>query len=199
MKIVILVLSYLSIPVLAHSQNIETVFQVHFKDKAIGTLHVIEQRDGDHSIRDLRTVTDTKIIAISVHVESEVKLIYKDGELQQGTSYRHANRGPADIHAHINKADTKVYEREKNGTKSIIKDEITHCVVDLFFSEPKDVSRVFSNMHAEFLSIRQVKPGMYHVATPDGNDSFYTYSAGSLVMVETDTPLGKVVSRRVKA
>ena len=52
-------------------------------------------------------------------------------------------------------------------------------------------------MYAEFLQVNELSPGKYQLITPDNKNSYYTYRAGQLVMVETDTPLGMVVSKRI--
>ncbi|MEQ9592178.1 MAG: DUF6134 family protein [Cyclobacteriaceae bacterium] len=192
-----LLILFIALTITTSAQKVEANFEVQFKGKGIGTLHAVDEKKEGSSLKDLRTQTDVKIIAMSIHVESEVESHYKDGVFVRGTSYREANRGAEDIHAHVNKVGERKYERVRNGEKSVIEELITTCVVDLFFAEPKGIEKVFSNMYAEFLKIEELSPGKYKLITPDNKDSYYTYRAGQLVMVETDTPLGTVVSRRI--
>jgi hypothetical protein len=180
------------------AQKVENVFRVSFKNKDIGTIHAVEQRSGTKSTKDLRTQTDTKVLMMSIHVESEVKSSHDNGILIEGTSYRHANRGTEDVHAHLVRLPDKSYQREKNGKKSLIeKQEITICVIDLFFREPKGIKTVFSNMYADFLTLKEISTGKYQLVTPDKKDSYYTYQSGKLISVESNTPLGKVISKRI--
>lgn len=196
MNKLLLILSVLTFQI-SVAQKVEHVFNVHFKTKDIGTIHAAEERFGTKSSKDLRTLTDANILMMSIHVESEVKSQHDNGILTEGTSYRHANRGAEDIHARVSKMGDKLYQREKNGMKSKIeRQEITNCVIDLFFREPKGVKTVFSNMYADFLTLKEVGPGKYQLITPDKKDSYYTYKGGKLIMVESDTPLGKVTSKR---
>lgn len=39
--------------------------------------------------------------------------------------------------------------------------------------------------------------GKYQLITPDKKNSYYNYLNGKLTMVEADTPVGKVVSKRL--
>lgn len=193
----ILLLLFLSFQ-LSLAQKVENVFKVSFKNKDIGTIHAVEDRSGTKSTKDLRTQTDAKVLMISVHVESEVKSTHDNGVLIEGTSYRHASRGAEDVNAHVIKIGDKLYQREKNGKKSTIeKQEITICVIDLFFREPKGVKTIFSNMYADFLTLKEIGSGKYQLVTPDKKDSFYTYQNDKLIMVESNTPLGKVISSRI--
>lgn len=197
MKKLLLILFLLTFRV-SLAQKIENTFKVNFKNKEIGTIRAVEDRSGTKSAKDLRTQTDANVLMMSVHVESEVKTLHDNGVMIEGTSYRHANRGAEDVHARITKIGERLYQREKNGTKSRIeKREITICVIDLFFREPKGVKTIFSNMYADFLTLKEISPGQYQLITPDKKDSYYTYNGGKLMIVESDTPLGKVTSRRI--
>lgn len=198
MKFRLLLLLLVTAPAAGWAQKSETIFNVLFKGKSIGTMHAVEERTGTKSNKDLRTQTDTKIFAMSIHVESEVKSLHDDGILVQGTSYRHANRGSEDVHAHVAKIGEKLYQKERNGERSRMEGEhISICVIDLYFREPKGIKRVFSNMYAEFVTLKEIGQGKYQLITPDGKDSFYSYKNGKLVSVESNTPLGKVICTRL--
>jgi hypothetical protein len=180
------------------AQKTEIAFEVSFKGKKIGVVKAIEEKTGAKSIKDLKTETDTKILMMSLHVESEVKVVKENGVLLEGTAYRHANRGSEDVHAHVKKIASKTYQRERNGqTSKIEKEDITMCMVDLYFKEPKGVTSVFSNMYAEKLELKPMGGGKYQLITPDKKNSYYSYQNGKLVTVEADTPVGKVLSTRI--
>jgi hypothetical protein len=127
-----------------------------------------------------------------------VKSTHESGILINGTSYRHANRGADDVQATVIKTGNKIYQRERNGEKSKIEGkEISTCVIDLFFREPKGVKIIFSNMYADFLMVKEIGSGKYQLITPDKKDSYYTYKNGKLITIESDTPVGKVISKRI--
>jgi hypothetical protein len=197
MKAYIVLFLLLTLTNKSWAQKQEIKFQVNFKDNAIGTLLAVQETSGTKSTKDLKTLTDTKVLMMAVHVESEVNVIHQDGVLQKGVAYRHANRGAEDVHATVIMKGDKNYQIERNGKTEKMIANISFCVVDLFFREPKGISKIFSNMYTKVLTLKEISPGTYMLMTPDNKNSYYTYQNGKLMVVETDTPLGKVVSRRI--
>lgn len=195
-QIVYFLISFASLPL--WSQTNKIVFEVAYKGKKIGTVTASEELSEKKAIRNLKTNTDTKVILVSVHVESEVKVV-KDGRvLVEGTAYRHANRGAEDVHSHVKRLSAKEYEKERNGQKAKISGrEITFCLIDLYFSEPVGLATVFSNMYAAELELKNLGTGKYQVVTPDKKNSYYLYKDGKLISIEVDTPVGKVTSTRI--
>lgn len=198
MKTLLLTLAFFFSCFFGFAQKKEIVFNVLFKDKNIGTIHAVKEVVGNKVTTDLKTNTNAKVFMMSIHVESEVNSIKENGVLLQGIAYRHANRGSEDVHAKVTKLADKTYQAVKNGKTTKIENKLIDiCVVDLYHKEPKGLSAVFSNMYADFLKIKSLGAGKYQVTTPDKKDTFYNYQNGQLVLVESNTPLGKVVCKRV--
>lgn len=180
------------------AQKKEIFFDVFFKDEKIGVLHAQETKSESTSLKVLTIETSTTFLFIPIHVESEVNTTQKGGVLIKGTAYRNASRKSSDVIASVTKIGTRLYQRERNGVKDKIKNlHITFCVVDLYFKEPVRITRVFSNMYAEMLQLKQVSVGKYQLITPDNNNSIYNYRNGELISIEVDTPVGKVISKRI--
>ena len=198
MKIKLLLLSVLVSTISVFAQKKEIVFNVVFKDKNIGTIRAVKEVAGTKVSTDLKTNTDAKVFMMSIHVESEVSAVKENGVLVQGTAYRHANRGSDDVHAKVTKVADKTYQAVKNGKTTKIENKVIDlCVVDLYDQEPKGLNAIFSNMYADFLTVKAMGAGKYQVTTPDNKDTFYSYQNGQLVLVESNTPLGKVVCKRI--
>lgn len=188
---ILLFTSFISI--YSFSQTTEYTFDVKFKGKSIGNLFAKKVVNGNEIKEDLRTKTKVNLIALSVHVESEVKLIKRDDQLIQSVSYRNASRESEDIVSEISKVSSREYHVERNGKEFKLKDfKITYCTVDLYFSEPINIDAVFSSMYAENLEIEEVSPHRYKMSSPKSKDTFYTYENGKLIMVEIDTSVGRV-------
>ena len=193
MKKLIILLLAISSFLFSSSQTLEHTFDVKFKGKSIGHLFAKKEVDGNKIMQDLRTKTEVNLIALSVHVESEVKMIKKDNALTTSISYRHASRGSEDIVSEISKIDAQEYKVKRNGKEFKLEDtEISYCTVDLYFSEPKNMDKVFSSMYAEHLKIEKISPHRYKLSSPKSKDSFYTYENGKLILVEIETSVGNV-------
>ena len=180
------------------AQQKDVFFEVIFNDEKIGTLHAKELVSGKKTVKNLSIDTDTKYLFVTVHVESEVHTIYENGILIEGTAYRDANHGSDNVQARVTKIGSKTYQRSRNGVNDkIFNKDITFCIIDLYFKEPVGITKVFSNMYAEMLTLKKVSPGKYQLITPDNNDSFYTYKNGKLVIIEVNIIAGKVLSKRI--
>jgi len=179
------------------AQKTETIFNVFLKDENIGQIVASETISGNSIVRDIRSKTDAKILAFSIHVESDTKITKGNEIMTEGIAYRHANRGAEDVHASTKRVANKKYERNKNDKKSILENtDITFCVADLYFKEPTGLTKIYSNMWAEMVEIKNLGNGVYQVTTPDKKKSLYTFKNSKLVVIELDTPAGKIVSRR---
>lgn len=183
---------------LSWAQKNEFNFAVHFKGEQIGTMHAVESKTGAKSVKDLRTNTDAKIFGLSIHVESEVTTTHEGEILTHGIAYRHASRKSEEVHAQVTKVSDKVYQKERNGIKEKLENiAISFCVIDLYFREPKGIKKVFSNMYADMLQVKELGQGRYEITAPDDRVSYYQYANGKLLTMEASTPLGKIVSKRL--
>lgn len=188
---ILLFTSFISI--YSFSQTLEYTFDVKYKGKSIGNLFAKKVVDGNETKEDLRTKTKVNLIALSVHVESEVKLIKRDDQLIQSVSYRNASRESEDIVSEISRINSQEYKVKRNGKEFKLQEtEIRFCTVDLYFSEPVNINQVFSSMFAEYLKLEEVSPNRYKLISPKSRDTFYTYKDGKLIMVEIDTKVGMV-------
>lgn len=197
MKQSILFIYYFLISMSLQAQKTQTLFDVFLKDENIGKITAIETITGSTIVRDIQSTTNAKILAFSIHVESDTKIIKGNEIMTEGIAYRHANRGAEDVHATTRRVANKKYERNRNDKKSFLENtDISFCVADLYFKEPKGLSKIYSNMWAEMIDIKSLGSGVYQVTAPDKKKSLYTYKNSKLVTIELDTPAGKVVSKR---
>lgn len=193
-----LLFSLLFLPLLSFAQlNTEIIFDVTFNGKNIGTVKATEKTTGNHIVKDLKSDTDTKVLVMSIHVETEVNATYDKETFLKGTAFRHANRGVNDVHASTTRVADKQYKTERDGKQIPLNGrEVGFCVIDLYFKEPKGLTDVYSNMYTAFVQIKEVSPGKYLLENPDGVKAWYSYKAGKLTQIEVETKVGKVVSVR---
>ncbi len=180
------------------AQKTETVFNIFLKEKNIGTVRAMEIKSGTKSTKDLHTLSDTKFLCIQVHLEMDMNTISDNGVLVQGTAYKHANRGTEDVHAVTKKTGPSSYTVQRNGETSVLNNKVIRmCVADLYFTEPKGITTVFSNMYAQDVPIKAVGPGKYELTTPNDKTTTYTYQNGKLMTIVADTPAGEAVTKRM--
>lgn len=183
----------------ARAQATEIIFDIYYKDKIIGLVTALKIQNGNKITEDLHTKTDSKVLMLEVHVESEINTTFHKNILQKGIAYRRSNRGSEDIETTILKTDERSYTIERDQKKQILKTSaIDFCIVDLYFTEPVGKKNVFSNMYGQFITIIDEGGGTYKTLLPDGKKAIYTYEAGKLETIEVEMSLGKVVSKRRK-
>lgn len=180
-----------------NAQTRKIDFEVYFKDNYIGSVTAFDIKKGTASVKDVKTNTNTKILVTSIHVESELNLLYENGILKKGIAYRTASRGSEDIHATTIKNGEKSYKIVSNGVSNDLKNtDIKFCVADLYFTEPKSEKKVFSNMYGKHLDIVSNETGKYKIVLPDGNTAVYEYFNGQISKIEVEMSLGKIITKR---
>lgn len=84
------------------------------------------------------------------------------------------------------------YMIDLEGTKSTLDNvEIQHSVSDLYFTEPRQFTSVYSETLGKLLTIRPLGNGAYELSLPEGKKNIYRYQKGTLVEVEVNHMLGK--------
>ncbi|SFE28710.1 hypothetical protein SAMN05518672_105166 [Chitinophaga sp. CF118] len=98
----------------------------------------------------------------------------------------------------ITQRDGKNYSIIHNGEKSMLNNtEIVHSVSELYFMEPHQISRIYSETLGAFLTLKTLGNGLYELNLPEGKKNVYKYEKGVLVQVEVSQPFGKAFIVRV--
>jgi hypothetical protein len=182
---------------LVKAQHTVINFDVIYDGKSIGTLTASKEVEGKKVVKNLRSNTDAKILMISAHTESEVK-VYSEGEIMTSTTaYRHANRGAEDIQTTTTKGAGNTYDIVKNGSKI----QLTHvgikfCITDLYFSEPLGISSIYSSTYGDFLPLKYISKGVYKIVLPDGKTTTFTYIDGKLTQAVATVSSGDILFKR---
>jgi len=85
----------------------------------------------------------------------------------------------------------------KDGEQSEIPGSVNFSSVLLYFSEPKNLQKVFSERVGKFFEIVKQDDGTY-LASLDGHTAIYTYKAGKLIELELKSSLGSILMKLVQ-
>jgi hypothetical protein len=92
----------------------------------------------------------------------------------------------------------KNYTVVLNGQKSVLNNtDIVHSVSELYFMEPHQITRIFSESIGAFLPIKSLGEGLYELTLPEGKKNVYKYVKGVLTQVEVSQTFGKAYIVRV--
>jgi hypothetical protein len=84
----------------------------------------------------------------------------------------------------------------KDGTKKEIPGTVIFSSVLLYFTEPPNLQRVFSERLGQFFEMVKQTDGTY-LAALDGHEAIYTYKAGKLIALEMKGSLGSILMKLV--
>ena len=77
------------------------------------------------------------------------------------------------------------YRLTLDGVTVPISEQIEYSVSQIYFTEPMDGQKVFSQQFGQFLSFKKVDEHKYQLVSPDG-DNYYTYMNGICVNVRVE-------------
>ncbi len=79
-------------------------------------------------------------------------------------------------------SNTSGYKLTLDGVNVLIEDEIRYSVSQVYFTEPENGQKVFSQQFGQFMKFKKVGDHKYLMSSPDG-DNIYTYLNGICINV----------------
>ena len=76
---------------------------------------------------------------------------------------------------------------------------IDYDLVCLYFREPVNITKVYSDTHGTFLNLRNIGPHKYELILPDGKKNIYTYQFGICTEVQVTQFFSKVYFKLVRS
>ncbi len=188
-QIVVIAVLFLLLHNAALAQN-ERMYDVIRKGDNVGTLKA--------------TFTNTPLGQF-FYIESKIKVwviinikivynqtnLYKDGLLQKAALIRTVN-GSTKVNNNILKHPLGYVCMNVDGDTTMVKDEIRHTIATLYFREPVNINRVYSENFLAFLAIKSTGPHTYELTLADGKKNYYTYANGLCTKVQAETDHGTV-------
>jgi len=168
-------------------------FELRFANQTIGTIAAQRKTSGTAKSITITTRVQSLLSKVNLDILNE----YKGDVLMQAKSGRQSGKNGESRQTTVLREGND-YKVVVDGTRSVLGNtEITDCVAELYFAEPKQINRIFSETLGRFLSIRSLGKGHYELALPEGKKNIYKYENGALVEVEISHQLGKAFIVRV--
>lgn len=171
--------------------------------------HNYEIRFGNHTIGNVKAQCKINGALKSIAIQSRVqmKLLakfdlditceYNNNMLIHAKAVRNSGR-ESDNKSTTTHRDGKNYTVVQNGERTVLNNtEILHSVSELYFAEPRQAARVFSETLGIFLPLKALGNGEYELNLPEGKKNIYKYQKGALVQVEINHTFGKAYIVRV--
>ncbi|ATL46198.1 hypothetical protein COR50_02890 [Chitinophaga caeni] len=192
-KCAIIVLLTLCAPILyTAAQTVK--FKVFSGNKQIGIVEAHQKQAGVSRSIHIKSLLQLKLVG---NVNNEIAVEYKNNNLVKASSIRlrNDNQTTKDKKSTLTElVSGKHYKVIHEGKESVLSTAAIHyCVGDLYFTEPINVHKVYSETQCQFLELEHLGNGKYELIMPDGKRNIYAYSKGKLQEVEVNHLLGKAV------
>ncbi|WP_250436042.1 DUF6134 family protein [Hanstruepera flava] len=165
-------------------------FNIIHDGKSLGTLDASKTTNGDITIYE----SDTKIkyhLVVAIDIVYGYYVSFNDGNLREAKANITVKGNP--------KTNTKTivtntgynFYSDNELQRHIPETSINHSIVQLLFEEPVGLSRIYSEEHGTFHTIKKIKDNTYVKTTSNGHKSTYHYKNGQLQRTDTDAGIIK--------
>jgi type II secretory pathway pseudopilin PulG len=120
---------------------------------------------------------------IKVIVKSIEEAIFEDGVLVYSSLYRLVN-GDEKTNQQIQATGVGYKLTSKNKTTTVPSYPIHHSILLLYYQEPVNISKVYSDNFQQYVDVKKVGANKYLVTLPNGNTTYYCYKNGICTSVE---------------
>jgi len=128
---------------------------------------------------------------INIKVNSNQSSLYKDGILKKAAVLRTVN-GSTKVNNNILWRPVGYICMKKDGDTVTHKEDIRFSIASLYFTEPVNIAKVYSETALAFVPLKKTAVHTYEVSLPDGNKNYYTYENGLCTHVKAETDHGIV-------
>mgnify|MGYP007000749134 CR=1 FL=1 len=165
-------------------------FDVVHNGDSVGSLLIEQRIHGNQTTYTLTSNVSVQFL-FEFLVEEQIIDVFNEGVLEHSSHQRHVNGVLKATHALTRKAD-KYQVVDKDNHFHQIQDKILATVVSIYFDEPLQVEKVYSQNYRKLLQLEKTGAGCYQIHLPNGTSSKYRYRLGVLTEVETNTHIGTI-------
>ncbi|WP_133177491.1 DUF6134 family protein [Chitinophaga parva] len=172
----------------AHAQTQQ--YQIVFGNRPVGFVNARQTQSGN-----TRNITIKSEFHIIGNITTQLDVQFAGSTLEQARNVRNKS-GTDEVTTTLHAG--RQYNVSHDNTKTVIPEaSITHCVSELYFTEPVRITSVFSEAQGQVLALRSLGGSRYELTLPDGKRNVYRYEKGKLVEVEINHTFGKAYIRLV--
>jgi len=122
---------------------------------------------------------------IKVTVKSIEEAIFQNGILVYSSLCRIVN-GDEKINRRMQATGITYKLTSKDKITTLPSYPINYSVLSLYYQEPVNVSKIYSDNFQQYVNIKKVATDKYQVIFPNGNINYYTYKNGICTNVEVN-------------
>lgn len=169
-------------------------YEIRFSNHIIGNVTAHCKTNGATKSISIQSKVDMKLLA---KFNLDITCEYENNVLTHSKVIKSSGK-EADNKMITTNKEGRNYSIIQNGEKSVLNNtEIIHTVGELYFAEPRQINRIYSETLGMFLTLNTLGNGLYELLLPEGKRNFYKYEKGTLTQVEVSQALGKAYVIRI--
>lgn len=160
----------------SHLLSQEVDFTVVQNNARIGWIHLKKTDSGSNSTIELNSEIRKRVVLLISVVEKQ-QVFFNDGIMMRSYVYRKVN-DDIKMNKHTLLTGNHYEVNSNNISQKISIQRIHYNQLSLYFKEPVNISKVYSDSYQQFLPIVKIENGSYKITMPDGNTNYYYYKNG---------------------
>jgi hypothetical protein len=166
-----------------------------FGDK-IGSLTAVRNVKPDSTVEyHVASSSEAKVLWVNKKSKLNSDVVFKGGKLQSSLVKNITEEAEKEIRILWDKAK---YIIEKGNETIVCTENICYTTTMLYFWEPKNINRIFSERVGIFVKLMKNSDGNYEMTMPDGVTSIFKYRNGIAYEIELKKTLGSVYLKLVQ-
>lgn len=171
--------------------TVKQQFKVVHDNRTIGLLSTSLIRSGTRTTYLLHSTATLNLI-FKLTVTERISDAFEQGILVKSVQQRTVN-GRVKSHHTLDRVEGHYRLVNTEQQETTCPESITASVVELYYREPVQGERIYSEGFQQLIPIRQLEQGVYCLELPNGNVSTYYYENGVLQKVESRTAWGTIL------
>ena len=189
MKQFIFSIAFLCIHVLV-GQTETKHFKIIHEGKSLGTLDATKTIDGDIVIYESHTQLKYHLV-IEIDIVYNYYVSFNAGELREAKANITVKGNPKTNTKTIITNSGYNFYSDNELQRNIPESSIKHSIVQMLFEEPIGLSKIYSEEHGNFHTLKKIADNTYVKTTDSGHKSTYHYQNGELQRTDTDAGIIK--------
>ena len=170
-------------------------YEIRFANHVVGNVNAHSKQTGTVKSISIQSDVDMKMLA-KFHLD--ITCEFENNLMTHSRVIKTTARNNGESNAITIKREGKNYTILQDGEKSVLNNtEILHSVSELYFMEPHQITKIFSETLGAFMPLKGLGNGLYELDLPEGKKNVYKYEKGVLIQVEVSQTFGKAYIVRV--
>ncbi|MGF1533605.1 MAG: DUF6134 family protein [Bernardetiaceae bacterium] len=162
------------------------VYDVFSGQKVIGEIRATRITTRDTVHYDMKTSVSYQVLFKTMQFDNHILSQYRAGSLQKASSTDHLNQKLRSQNQITRQGKHYRITEDSKSPRILPQEVIQHCLLSIYFEEPRGVNQVFSQRLADLIPIEPAGDHRYAVHLSSSKTNFYQFKDGICHEVEVD-------------